>query len=414
MPMIRARPVRGKRRRRISGTAPESRSTSEIARPIERAVPARTPRASSSDAGGRTRGLMRRREQLLGDDELLDLARALADRAELDVAVELLDREVLREPVAAVDLDRAVGRAHRDLGGVELGLRRELRDGLPRVLGRRRPLASGGARRRSRSPSRRGRTGSPGTRQIGLAELPALASSSASAASYAPRARPTDSAAIEMRPPSRIFIESTQPAPSRAEQVRRRERGSPPSRACRCRRPACRACSPSCRRGCPGLSSSTMKAEMPRVALGPVGHRHQDRDAADRGVRDEVLRAVQDPGLAVADGRRLRAARVRPGLGLRQAPGREPLAGGQLRACTCCRCASVPNWKMWFEPRLLCAASDSATDGSTLEISSTIAGSPCRRAPRRRTPPGRARPGTRARRACGRPRAGTPGPRPSA
>ncbi len=50
MPMIRARPVRGKRRRRMSGTVPESRSTSEIARPIGRAIPARTPRASSSDA----------------------------------------------------------------------------------------------------------------------------------------------------------------------------------------------------------------------------------------------------------------------------------------------------------------------------------------------------------------------------
>ena len=37
------------------------------------------------------------------------------------------------------------------------------------------------------------------------------------------------------------------------------------------------------------------------------------------------------------------------------------------------RCASVPNWKRWFEPRLLCAASDSAIDGSTRESSSTIA-----------------------------------------
>ena len=37
------------------------------------------------------------------------------------------------------------------------------------------------------------------------------------------------------------------------------------------------------------------------------------------------------------------------------------------------RCAGVPNWKMWFEPRLLCAAIDSATDGSTAAISSTIA-----------------------------------------
>ena len=53
-----------------------------------------------------------------------------------------------------------------------------------------------------------------------------------------------------------------------------------------------------------------------------------------------------------------------PGLGLGQAPGGEPLSRRQLRHVAR-RCASVPNWKMWFEPRLLCAASDSATDGST-------------------------------------------------
>ena len=54
------------------------------------------------------------------DDEPLDLGGALEDRVDLRVAVHPLDRELARVAVAAEDLDRALGRPHGDLAGLEL------------------------------------------------------------------------------------------------------------------------------------------------------------------------------------------------------------------------------------------------------------------------------------------------------
>ena len=63
-------------------------------------------------------------QQLPRDDEPLNLARAFADRRQLDVAEVLLGRVVLHEPVAAVNLHAVVGRLDRDLARIELRHRR--------------------------------------------------------------------------------------------------------------------------------------------------------------------------------------------------------------------------------------------------------------------------------------------------
>src|SRR5262249_4993328 len=74
-------------------------------------------------------------QQAFRDDELLDLRRSLTDRAELDVAVELLHREVLDETVAAMDLDGALGDPHGDLRREVLRLGGEAAMILTAVLG---------------------------------------------------------------------------------------------------------------------------------------------------------------------------------------------------------------------------------------------------------------------------------------
>src|SRR4051794_13977198 len=65
-----------------------------------------------------------------GDDELLDLGRALEDVVDLRVAVHALDRELSRVAVAAEDLDRPLGRPDRDLARLQLR-HRALRIGEP-------------------------------------------------------------------------------------------------------------------------------------------------------------------------------------------------------------------------------------------------------------------------------------------
>src|ERR1035437_6071194 len=83
--------------------------------------------ASSRPDRGPANASEAREQELARDDHPLDLGRALADRAELDVAIELLDGEILREAVSAVDLDGEIRDAHGDLRGVELRHRRFLR-----------------------------------------------------------------------------------------------------------------------------------------------------------------------------------------------------------------------------------------------------------------------------------------------
>src|SRR5260370_1076896 len=79
-------------------------STQLAARASARTSPPRIFRATSDILGFAL-------EQLPRDHQALDLAGALADGAQLHVAIEFLDRIVLGEAVAAVDLQRFVRRA---------------------------------------------------------------------------------------------------------------------------------------------------------------------------------------------------------------------------------------------------------------------------------------------------------------
>src|SRR5438477_518100 len=92
-------------------------------------MPVAYGRAPTRDPGRRRRDRRRalgrallQAQQLAVDDEPLDLARALVDLGDLGVAVVALDRELLRVPVAAEDLDRLARLAARHLRGEELRL----------------------------------------------------------------------------------------------------------------------------------------------------------------------------------------------------------------------------------------------------------------------------------------------------
>src|SRR3954465_1933534 len=74
------------------------------------------------------------------DHHALHLVRALADLEDLLVAVEARDRELLHEPVAAVDLERRVHDAVREDSREELRLRRRERERPARVLEARRAV----------------------------------------------------------------------------------------------------------------------------------------------------------------------------------------------------------------------------------------------------------------------------------
>src|SRR5439155_27351562 len=73
-------------------------------------------------------------QELAGDDEPQDLARAFADGRELHVAEEFLGRIILHETVAPMDLDAVVGGPHGDLAGVQLRHRRFESGAAPAVL----------------------------------------------------------------------------------------------------------------------------------------------------------------------------------------------------------------------------------------------------------------------------------------
>src|SRR5918911_4558162 len=72
--------------------------------------------------------------EVLRDHHSLHLVRALADLQDLLVTVEARDRELLHVAVAAVDLERPVRDAVRELAGVELRHRRLLGERAARVL----------------------------------------------------------------------------------------------------------------------------------------------------------------------------------------------------------------------------------------------------------------------------------------
>src|ERR1700685_544204 len=80
-------------------------------------------------------------QQLPGDHQALDLARAFTYRAELHVAIKFLDRVVLDEPVPAVYLDRFVGDPNRRFRGEQFGHGRFARHPLARIDHLRRPVS---------------------------------------------------------------------------------------------------------------------------------------------------------------------------------------------------------------------------------------------------------------------------------
>ena len=113
---------RARRSTSAATTTPSIDKMAEVMRPsrtlnaaLEEFQPAaRLSRSASADLHPRDRP---------GDDQPLDLRGALEDRVDLGVAVPALDRELARVAVAAEDLDRALGRPHRDLAGLELAHR---------------------------------------------------------------------------------------------------------------------------------------------------------------------------------------------------------------------------------------------------------------------------------------------------
>ena len=97
------------------------------------------------------------------DHHLLDLVGALADGEDLRVAVHAAHRVLLDVAVAAVDLDRLLGAAHREPAGLELRLRGGEREVLALRPSAAPPCRSAAAPPRSPSPCRRAWPGSPGT-----------------------------------------------------------------------------------------------------------------------------------------------------------------------------------------------------------------------------------------------------------
>ena len=96
---------------RCAGTNRVSKSSASGPR-FSMRVAARAKRAKIAAANTFARGRSSGLEQLPGDHQALDFARAFADRAELHVAIEFLNRIVLDEAVAAVDLQGVVADPH--------------------------------------------------------------------------------------------------------------------------------------------------------------------------------------------------------------------------------------------------------------------------------------------------------------
>ena len=160
---------------------PEERGSAPLLRAARAATPSSSPTArrtwsaspTSATSGGppssaRASARDAEAEHRAGDHEPLDLARALVDLRDLRVAVVALDRELLRVPVAAEDLDRLGG-----LRGAPSPTRRASPSRPPRCAAAPAPSATrrgrrAGARRRSRSPCPRASTGSPGARRSRL------------------------------------------------------------------------------------------------------------------------------------------------------------------------------------------------------------------------------------------------------
>src|SRR3954465_14604499 len=118
MPITCARPLCGNNACKSSCDSGVESSIAEIARAMARISPERTRSTHCSIAAVTGTSVL---QELPRDDQSLDLARAFADRAQLHVPVVLLRRIILDEAIAAVDLHRLVGAAHRHFAGIKLG-----------------------------------------------------------------------------------------------------------------------------------------------------------------------------------------------------------------------------------------------------------------------------------------------------
>src|SRR4029434_7080782 len=97
-----------------------SSSIREIARAMARGSPASTLSTRGDIGSQADMDSSLSLQQLPGDHEALNLARALANRGQLHVAKVLLGRIVFHEPVAAVDLNAVIGCFHGDFARIEL------------------------------------------------------------------------------------------------------------------------------------------------------------------------------------------------------------------------------------------------------------------------------------------------------
>ena len=307
------------------------------------------------------------RKQAPCDHQLLDLARPFADRAELHVAVELLDRKVLDEAVPAVDLHRPVRRAHGDLARVELGLRGHPGRALAAVPRLRRAL-----REKPRRVDLRGHLGDVELDRLELGDGPAeLAPLLRVLHRRLPgAARHPDSERRDRDPPAVEDLHRVDEAASRrAEQVFSGDAAILHDEGARVRRPHAELVLLLADANAGVVELDDERGD-PVTSGRLVGDGHEHSHLRHRRVRREVLRPVQNPVVAVPDGRRARPAGVRAGLGLGQAPRGQPLAARELRDVLLPlglvpgrdRCGSVPS-DVW-------AARESATDPSTAAISS--------------------------------------------
>src|SRR5690606_17484178 len=120
--------------------ASEARSTSLSRTPSGAFTRGWTSGTESADrSGGPRRSACAREGARLtkcfaADHDALDLARALVDPRDADVAEVALDGEVLGVAVAAVDLHRAIAHPPGGLAGEELGHRRLRREALAPLL----------------------------------------------------------------------------------------------------------------------------------------------------------------------------------------------------------------------------------------------------------------------------------------
>src|SRR4051795_2659159 len=92
------------------------------------------PRSSSTNCRKSTERSLARQAEVTRDHHPLHLVRALADLEDLLVAVEARDGELVHEAVAAVDLERPVRGAMRELAGEELRHRGGAGEVAPGVL----------------------------------------------------------------------------------------------------------------------------------------------------------------------------------------------------------------------------------------------------------------------------------------